>query len=345
LSAQGGDICGALNNNLGSLLKVAQYDPALTSGFGVRPNDQEISLGAQHEVIHNLSVDFQYTYHWFGNFVASQDTVRVPSAYDPFCVTPPGSFNGNALPGGTAQVCGFYNLNPNPIYTGTFLNVTRASNFGKVSDVYTGYDVNATARLPRGGQASGGVSLGHEVTDICNVISQASLSYASVAGVLASSAGTLASTSGYPSTLYCHVNPPLQPDWKGLVTYPLPWWGLRASATLQNRPGPQISASYSINATNVNTNTNLGRAVTGATQSVQLIAPGTLYGARFTQVDARFSKSLRIQKWNITASADLYNLFNSSAILSQNNTYGAAWQTPTAILQGRLLKLGGQIDF
>jgi len=41
----------------------------------------------------------------------------------------------------------------------------------------------------------------------------------------------------------------------------------------------------------------------------------------------------------------LFNLLNSSAILSQNNTFGSAWRTPTLILQGRLMKLGVQVDF
>jgi hypothetical protein len=70
------------------------------------------------------------------------------------------------------------------------LSGQKASNFGDVTDVYTGYDFNATARLPRGGYASGGASIGHEVTDICSVIGQATVSYAGVAGVLASTAGT-----------------------------------------------------------------------------------------------------------------------------------------------------------
>ena len=193
LSASGGDICSALDSNLGSLAIAATYDPALTTGFGVRPNDQEIAFGIQRQLVPNVSADFQFTHHWFGNFVASQDTIRVPSAYDSFCVTPPSSTaNGFSLPGGTAQLCGFYNRNPNPAFTPTFLNVTRAKNFGDVSDVYTGYDVNLNARLPRGGTASGGFSLGHEVTDICDVIGKGTVTYAAVAGVLSSSAGTLA---------------------------------------------------------------------------------------------------------------------------------------------------------
>jgi len=345
LSAIGGDVCGALDNNLGSLLIAAQYDPSITQGFGVRPNDQEIAFGVQREVTPRVAVDFQYTRHWFGNFVFSQDTLRPPSVYDPFCVTPATNFtirSGYALPD-ASQICGFYNRQA--AATGTFINVTRASDFGDVSDVYTGYDINTNARLPRGGVASGGVSIGHEVTNICDVIGQGTVTYAAVSGVLASSAGTLGSTAGYPSTLYCEVKPPFQPDIKALVSYPLPIWGLRASATLQNRAGPQILANYTISAANVATNTTLGRAVTGGTQTTQLIAPGTLYQDRFTQVDLRFGKSFKVGGTRIQASADVYNLFNSSAILSQNNTYGTSWRTPTQILQGRLFKLGGQIDF
>ena len=120
---------------------------------------------------------------------------------------------------------------------------------------------------------------------------------------------------------------------------------LCSSATFQNRPGPQILANYTINATNVATQTTLGRAVTGGTQTTQLIAPASLYSDRFTQIDARFGKSFRYGKTRLQASVDVYNLMNSSAILAQNNTYGTSWRTPTLILQGRLVKIGGQIDF
>jgi hypothetical protein len=267
-------------------------------------------------------------------------------------VTPPSAFNGFTLPTGGSQICGFMNLNPayNAV---TFTNVTRAKNFGNASDVYTGYDISVNARLPRSGVASGGVSTGHEVLDICDIAGQVNVAYAAVAGVLPSSAGTVqpfgsitaAGATASPSTLYCHVQPPFQPDVKGLVSYPLPWWGLTTSATLQNRPGPQILANYTISAANVGTQTTLGRAVTGGTQTVPLIGPGMLYGDRFTQVDVRFGKAFRFNTKRVQASIDLYNLFNSNGILSVNNTYGTRWQSPTNILQGRLIKFGAKVDF
>jgi hypothetical protein len=42
---------------------------------------------------------------------------------------------------------------------------------------------------------------------------------------------------------------------------------------------------------------------------------------------------------------DLYNVANASTVLVQNNTFGPAWQRPTYILPGRLIKLGAQVDF
>jgi hypothetical protein len=160
--------------------------------------------------------------------------------------------------------------------------------------------------------------------------------------VLASSAGTIAGTVATPSTLYCHVQPPFQPDWKGLVSYPLPWWGITTSATFQNRPGPPILANYTVTSASVQ---NLGRPLSLGSATVPLIAPGTLYGDRLTQVDVRLGKIFRVQRTRIQGAVDIYNLFNSSAILSQNNTFGVFWRTPTNILQGRLVKIGAQIDF
>jgi len=341
--------CGQLQAPLGSLNVAARYDPSITGGWGVRPNDHEISAGVQHQITPRVAVDFQFTRHSFGNFVAAQNTTLPPNtAYSPFCVTAP---QDPRLPGGGGnQTCGYYDQNPNTFSTSPFYVVQPASNFGNVSDVYTGYDISANARLPRGGYLSGGASIGHEVTDICAVAGQAAVSYAPVAGVLASTAGTIipfnsalvAAAANTPSTLYCHVQPPFQGDLKALATYPLPWWGLIASATLQNRPGPMMLARWTVTSSQVQ---NLGRPLGLGTAAAELIAPGALYGDRITQVDFRMGKTFTVQRSRIQASIDFYNLLNSSAVLSINTTYGQSWLAPTQILQGRLIKLGAQIEF
>jgi carboxypeptidase family protein len=339
--------CGQLNAPLGSLNVAARYDPSITGGFGVRPNDREIAAGFQQQLLPRVAVDFQFTRHAFGNFIAAQNTAQPPaSTFSSYCVTAPPDAR---LPsGGGNQICGFMDQNPSTFTTAPFYVIQPASNFGDVRDVYTGYDVNANARLPRGGFVSGGVSVGHEVTDICQVIGQALVSYAPVAGVLASSAGTILTFNNLtpsvvtPSLLYCRVQPPFQADVKGLASYPLPWWGLIASATLQNRPGPAIAARYTVTSAQVQ---NLARPLGLGTAATQLIAPGTMYGDRVTQVDVRFGKVFRVQKARLQTAIDIFNLLNSSDILTVNTTFGSAWLSPTQILQGRLIKFGVQLEF
>ena len=102
----------------------------------------------------SLSVDFQFTHHCVRQLRRQPEHDRAPpSAYDPFCVTPPtAASNGFTLPNGRAQICGFVDPQPEPSPSRCrSSNVKKASNFGDVSDVYTGYDVNLNARLPRGG--------------------------------------------------------------------------------------------------------------------------------------------------------------------------------------------------
>jgi hypothetical protein len=133
--------------------------------------------------------------------------------------------------------------------------------------------------------------------------------------------------------------------------YPLPWAGVQTSASFQSIPGPQITASYT--ATNAQIAPSLGRNLASCgtavsctgTATVPLIAPGTMYGGRLNQVDFRVSKAFTVGHGRVQAMFDMFNLFNGSPVLTLNNTYGAAWQRPQSILQGRLLKFGGQVDF
>jgi hypothetical protein len=80
--------------------------------------------------------------------------------------------------------------------------------------------------------------------------------------------------------------------------------------------------------------------------TVPLIAPGTMYGDRMNQLDFRVSKIFRMPgNRRIQANLDLFNALNASSVLAQNNTYGPSWLRPTTIIQGRLVKFGGQFDF
>jgi hypothetical protein len=328
--------CGRLSAPLGALNIVTKWDPAILSGYGVRPDDAEILVGVQQELMERVMLDAQFTRHWFGNFLATQSRATPPSAFDAFCITAP---TDSRLPnGGGNQICGFTDVNQT--YFGVVPDnlVTKASNFGDVSDVYTGLDVTVTARLARGGVVSGGVSTGRQVTDICDMIGEANVGSNAV-----SSAGNIGGTNiaSFPSSLYCRVEPPYLADVKALVSYPLPWWGLSASATLQNRQGPQVLASYVVNSSQ----TTLGRPLSVGTATTNLIAPGTEYGDRVNQLDVRIAKALNAGRARIRTTMDIFNVFNTNATLTWNTRHGPSWLTPTQIMQGRLIKFGAQLDF
>ncbi len=280
----------------------------------------ETSASVQHEIMPRVSANVGYFRRWYGNFRTTDNLEVTPADYNPFCVTAPAD---SRLPGGGGyQVCGLYDVTPSRF--GQVDNrITLSKNFGKQTEIYDGVDVSVNARLPQGIVVQGGTSTGRVKTESCFVVDSPQ------------------------ALLNCEVTPPFMTQVKLLGIYPIPFWGLQASATFQSLPGPQITASYT--ATNAQIAPSLGRNLaSGAngTATVPLIAPGTMYGGRLNQLDFRMSKIFRIlQGRTIRANVDLYNMFNASPVISHNNTFGAAWQRPTQILQGRLLRFGGQFDF
>ena len=341
--------CLALSLPLGRPNIVTRWDTAVLNGWNVRPNDNEFLVGLQQQVTNRLMMDAQWTYHRFGNFFAQEYRATPPGAYDSYCLTAPVD---SRLPnGGGNQICGFTDLKTSFLGLTPDNLVTAASKFGDVEDVFSGVDLNATARLVRGGVASGGFSTGRHRSDFCSVIGKAQIGsntdttagkvfLDNVVGNNISLSGLNA--AGYPSSLYCSVTPPYLADWKALVTYPLPY-GLSASATWQNRAGPQKLANLTVSAA---TQTTLGRAPALGTAQAPLIRPGTQYADRLNQIDVRIAKSLKIgPKGRVQATLSAFNLFNANSTLVWNAAYGPSWLTPSLILQGRLVKFGAQIDF
>jgi hypothetical protein len=47
----------------------------------------------------------------------------------------------------------------------------------------------------------------------------------------------------------------------------------------------------------------------------------------------------------LRANIDVYNLLNDSSNTTLNNTYGPSWLKPLAMLNGRLVQVGGQLTF
>ena len=328
------DLClGWLNSNFGSAAPQTTYDPAILNGWGVRPYNWEFSAGVQQELLPRMSLNASYFRRILGNFQVTDNTLVTAADYTPYSVQVPVD---SRLPNsGQVISTGLFDVNTNKV--GQIKNViTDAGNFGTQIEHWDGVDVNLVGRYSRF-FFSGGVATGRRVTDNCEV--RAKLPEVGFTGGFA------------PAAIpFCHTSEPLQTSVKGTASYNLPWYGIRLSGTLQSVPGPVIAANnvYACAPTGACAGVlGLGRALSGGTQTVNLVQPNSLYGDRLNQVDLRFTKILRVgRQGTIDLDVDIYNAFNSDAILTQQDAYSlATWQNATSVIQPRFVKFQVRYDF
>jgi hypothetical protein len=131
---------------------------------------------------------------------------------------------------------------------------------------------------------------------------------------------------------------------KLLASYTVPRINVQLTASLQNLPGPEITANYV--ASNAEVAPSLGRNLAGGARNVTvtLIPPRTMYGERMNQLDLRIGKILKFGRIRAIPSLDLYSALNSSAVLALSNAF-ATWQQPQSILNARFAKVGVQFNF
>ena len=81
--------------------------------------------------------------------------------------------------------------------------------------------------------------------------------------------------------------------------------------------------------------------------TINLVAPGEVWGDRVNEVDIRVGKILRFGRTRTNVGFDMYNVFNSAAILTYNQAFvpGGTWLAPLSVLTPRFVKIGAQISF
>jgi hypothetical protein len=298
---------------------------------GVRPYNWEFSAGVQHELIPRLSVSATYFRRIAGGFIVTDNELVGPSDYTFYSVNVPVD---SRLPNSGAVISGLPDLNPDKL--GQIRNVVKdSSQFGAQIEHWDGFDVTANGRFNKL-TIQGGISAGRRLTDNCEV--RAKVPEAAFATVI-----------GLPSPLtnpYCRVSEPMLIQVKGSASYLLPWYDVRISGTLQSVTGPVVAANNLYQCAAGCTWPGLGRPFSSGSALVNLIQNGALYGDRLNQIDLRFTKILNVgRRGSVDLDVDLYNAFNSDAILSQQDNYGVAWQNATSVIQPRFVKFQVRWDF
>jgi hypothetical protein len=85
--------------------------------------------------------------------------------------------------------------------------------------------------------------------------------------------------------------------------------------------------------------------LTQVTQNVQAAPRGEFRYPWVNLVDLRIARSFRAGSTRIEPTLDLFNLLNNNAVTNAVQTIGSSLGRPSAIVMGRLLRVGGRINF
>ncbi len=321
---------------------LATPDPELK-----RPYSLPINLGITHELFQGFSVAAEFYRISFKNITMRTNSLLTAASYNRFDVVSP--LDGSVI---AAYVI-------KPEFRGQVANVDSTND--DMKRTYNGADFNFNARLPRGVRAFGGFNLERSLNDVC------------------------ASAVSDPNRLlYCDQGEsgiPWQKQFKATVVYPLPFFGISVSASYQNLNGyltgtaAQAYGGFTAG-TGFDRPNGLGTfwQLTSATRyaancsapctpgalvlpalaasgvaslSVPLVAPETEFTPRINQVDFSLSKRVQFGRVSALPKVDFFNALNSDDYSSVSTLQfgAAAYNRPSVILQGRIIRVGVDVSW
>jgi Carboxypeptidase regulatory-like domain len=344
LRASGGDFCGVVSNtSFGQNVLTNNFDAGILNGWGVRPSDWNVNLSWQQQIRSRASVQVTYARRSYRGFSVVDNLALASTDFTPFSVTAPVD---PRLPGGGGYVVsGLYDVVPEK--AGQVNNlVADSGKYGAWTQYFNGVDVNVNVRLSTTLTLIGGTSTGQTVADNCNLRANLPELSTATTGTSAFGAG-LNGSAVTPVSPYCHVAYGILTQVRGLASYIIKKGDIQVAATFQSKPGALIAANYAV--PNADVVPTLGRSLSGAAPNVtvNLIPPGTMYGDRINQFDLRVAKAITIHRTRTLLGLDVYNVLNSSAVLTYNNSFvpGGSWLQPMTILTPRLFRFTAELTF
>ena len=325
LRTSGGDLCAAASNlSFGRAVFSNSIDPAVLGGWGARSGDWQVGASVQQEVVARVSVEVGYFRRWLENFLVTDNRAVTAADFDRFTITTP---KDSRLPDGGGQVIdNLFNVKPT-LFGVTDNYITAAQNFGTQYQRYNGLMINVSARPRNGLTLQAGFNTGKTVTDTCEL------------------RATLPEIN--PVNSVCHNDPGLVTRLTGLGAYTIPRVLVLVSGTFRSDQGLPLAANYAVPSAVVAQ--TLGRLPSGNVPNVtvNLLKDGDKWGDRINELDLRVAKVLRLGRTRTNVGIDFYNVMNSSAVLSYNQTFvpGGPWLTPLSVLTPRFAKFSAQVDF
>ncbi|HEX3703906.1 MAG TPA: TonB-dependent receptor [Vicinamibacterales bacterium] len=273
-----------------------------------RPHQWEYTAMLQRQVGPSTSVSIGYYGRRFSDLYTTVNAAVPPSAYTPVTVT-------NPLDGSSLTV-----YNQNPATRGQVRNVVTT--IPSLLQTYNGVEVQANTRL-RKATLFGGITIGRDRGDQDGTL-LGSASDLNNPNNLINNNGAI----GYDSTYQI----------RGGFSYRLPA-DVMFAGSIREATGLPQSRTYVIT-------TSIVPGLTQVTQNVKAAPNGEFRYPWVNLVDLRLSKSFKTGgNTRFEPTVDLFNVFNNNAITNANTTIGSSLGRPSAIVMGRLLRVGGRISF
>ena len=355
----GGDTCGAVTGNslnFGKPGSSTKVNPALLSGWGVRPSDSQLGINLQQELAPRVALDVGYNRRWWNNFTVMYNQAVTPSDYQPWTINAPVD---SRLPGGGDYPITVYTLTQAAALRPAQNYITFETDLGPARiNYWHGVDATVTARLSRGTTFQFGTTTGRAISDTCASILNANS----------------------PDPRFCRQVDPFQTTLRGFGSYIIPKVDVQISATIRSQPSlifglnnPTIFVGNSTTGIipsnpsganwlvpNTVVQSILGRLPPGGLPNGNTVVPLldntnriSPFGRR-NQLDMRFAKVLRFGRTRSEVGIDLQNIFNANYgpdTFSYESTYsytqpnGGTWLNQTALLTPRFARLNVTFNF
>jgi hypothetical protein len=345
--------CGAWSAlNWGSFNQATTVNPAVLTGWGTRNRDWQYSFSVQQEIAPRVSMEVSYNRRVWSNFFVTHNRALTAADFDTVTLTAPVN---PLLPNGGGYPVTFLTRNTRSALGATDSYYTTADDYGGEKHYWHGIDVLFNARMRNSLSLQGGTSTGRGVNDTCAELTSR---FGAPTTPTIGAVGAIGIIGGQPS---CNAQEPWLTSVRGLASYTVPKVDVLVSGIFRSQANAQPGAGVGTNGASRSATFRMTAAqflaATGrplapglATQDVELLLPGALYGDRVNAVDMRFAKIVRLRKTKTTVGMDLYNLFNSNTPTTYESVYdpgtnGAKWLTPTAVLLPRFMRFNVQVDF
>jgi hypothetical protein len=301
-------------SNFGQI--TSRPDPELQRGY-----NWEYSTSVQHQLMERVSVTAGYYRRNFYNLEVVDNQNLALTDWSPFTINTP--TDPRLELSGTPIT--MHSLNANKVGVATD-NLRTYSDLN--STIYNGFELSANLRKDKL-LLFGGITTDQRAVIDCDGTT--------------TTTGNGSSRDNPNAARFCDSTPPYRTTFKMSAAYQLPW-DFQLSGSFIAAPGASISANYTVTAA-IAGRPIVGSTAGGTTIGVNLIESNTMFLDYRNQFDLRLAKNFRLDKYRIQGFADIFNVLNAGTVTRVNETYGAQWLTPTALMDARYLRFGVQMSF